>query len=284
VQYRWDLPMQAWPTRHSTGEKQLLNGAVIPAGQTPEKDLQSALDNIFNHPNVGPFISKQLIQKLVMSNPPPDYVSRVAAVFNNNGADIRGDLKAVIKAILLDPEARQPSPGKLREPVLRWAHLLRTFQAQPSGGRYRIWYVDSAENELGQSPLRAPSVFNFFEPDYAMPGRIARAGVVSPEFKLANETTVIGNANFILGILYGGYGGWIGHPVTLDLSGFFGWANDPAKLVDQLNLLLMAGSMSDAMRATVVKAVTDIHPNLPGERLRAAIYLIATSKEFVVQK
>jgi hypothetical protein len=143
--------------------------------------------------------------------------------------------------------------------------------------------VDSAENELGQSPLRAPSVFNFFEPDYA-PGMIARVGAVSPEFKLANETTVIGHANFIHAMLYGGYGGWIGHPVTLDLSGFFGWTTDPAKLVDQLNLLLLAGSMSDAMRAVVIKAVSDIQPNLPGERLRAAIYLIATSKEFVVQK
>jgi uncharacterized protein (DUF1800 family) len=283
VQYRWDLPMQAWPAKHSTGAKHLLNGAVIPAGQTPEKDLQDALDNIFQHPNVGPFIGKQLIQKLVMSNPSPAYVSRVAAVFNNNGAGVRGDLKAVIKAILLDPEARQPESGKLREPVLRWAHLLRTLHAQPSGERYRIWYVDSAENELGQSPLRAPSVFNFFEPDYA-PGMIARVGAVSPEFKLANETTVIGHANFIHAMLYGGYGGWIGHPVTLDLSGFFGWTTDPAKLVDQLNLLLLAGSMSDAMRAVVIKAVSDIQPNLPGERLRAAIYLIATSKEFVVQK
>ena len=288
VQYRWDLPMQAWSARHSTGQKQLLNGEVLPAGQTPEKDLQTALDNIFKHPNVGPFIGKQLIQKLVTSNPSPAYISRVAAAFNNNGNGVRGDLKAVIKAILLDPEARKISgdknSGKFREPMLRWAHLLRVFQAQPSGGRYRIWSVDSAENELGQSPLRAPSVFNFFEPDYALPGAMAQAGIVAPEFKLANETTVIGNANFIFGMLYGGYGGWLGYPVSFDFSGFFGWANEPAKLVDQLNLLLMAGSMSNAMRATVIKAVTDTNPNLPGERLRAAIYLIATSKEFVVQR
>ena len=288
VQYRWDWPMQAWPMRHSTGEKQLLNGVKIPAGQTPEKDLQTALDNIFKHPNVGPFIGKQLIQKLVTSNPSPAYVRRVAAAFNDNGNGVRGDLKAVTKAILLDPEARKLSAGKtsgkFREPILRWAHLLRTFQAQNSGGRYRIWFVDSAENELAQSPLRAPSVFNFFEPDYALPGTMAQAGIVAPEFKLANETTVIGNANFIMGMLYGGYGGWLGYPVTLDLSGFIGWANEPAKLVDQLNLLLMAGSTSNAMRATVIQAVTATNPNLPGERLRIAIYLIATSPEFVVQK
>jgi uncharacterized protein (DUF1800 family) len=286
VQYRWDVPMQSWPSRHSAGAKQLLNGVIIPAGQTPEKDLQIALDNIFQHPNVGPFIGKQLIQKLVTSNPSPAYVRRVAAAFNNNGSDVRGDLKAVIKAILLDPEARQVSRhnGKFRVPILRWAHVLRAFHAQPSGGRYRLWYVDSAENELGQSPLRAPSVFNFFEPDYAPPGAIAKAGVIAPELKLANETTVIGNANFMMAMLYGGYGGWLGYPVSFDFSGFLEWANDPAKLVDQLNLLLMAGSMSNAMRATLIQAVTDTTPNLPGERLRTAIYLIATSKEFVVQR
>ncbi|MBS1808917.1 MAG: DUF1800 family protein [Acidobacteria bacterium] len=288
VQYYWDLPMQSWPSRHSAGEKQLLNGVKIPAGQTPEKDLQAALDNIFNHPNVGPFIGRQLVQRLVTSNPTSGYVRRVAAAFNDNGKGVRGDLKAVIKAILLDPEARKiPSENvtsKLREPVLRWAHLLRAFHAQPGGGRYRIWYVDSAENELGQSPLRAPSVFNFFEPDYVMPGAIANAGIASPEFKLTNETAVIGNANFLFGMLYGGYGGWLGYPVTFDFSGFVGWANDPAKLINQLNLLLMAGAMSKPMQGTLIKAVSDINPNLPGERLRAAIYLIATSKEFVVQK
>jgi uncharacterized protein (DUF1800 family) len=286
VQYHWDVPMQAWPSRHSTGVKQLLNGAVIPGGLTPEKDLQIALDNIFQHPNVGPFIGKQLIQKLVTSNPSPAYVRRVAAAFDNNGSGIRGDLRAVIKAILLDPEARRVASdnGKFREPILRWAHVLRAFHAQPSGGRYRLWYVDSAENELGQSPLRAPSVFNFFEPDYVPPGAIAKAGIIAPELKSANETTVIGNANFMMAMLYGGYGGWFGYPISFDFSGFLEWANDPAKLVDQLNLLLMAGSMSNPMRTTILKAVTDTNPKLPGERLRTAIYLIGTSKEFVVQK
>ncbi len=314
-QYNWDKQMQAWPTRHSTGEKLVLNGVTISSGQTPEKDLQDALDNIFNHPNVGPFIGRQLIQRLVTSNPSPEYLTRVAAAFNNNGSGVRGDMKAVIKAILLDPEARSiprgrygvsrqgsrrsgsavqqsnqaaltnpTNLGRLREPILRFTALLRAFNAQTTGNRYRITYSESTDYGLGQSPLRAPSVFNFYEPSYASPGTIAKAGVVAPEFKLANETTVIGSANYFRDVIYWGHYFWNLEPVSLDYSTQIAWTSDTAKMIDQLNLLLMGGTMTDAMRASVLSAVNDLTPRQPGERLRAAIYLIVTSKEFVIQK
>ena len=140
----WTLEMQAWPAHHSTGSKQLLNGTVLPAGQTPEKDLSDALDNIANHPNVGPFMGKRLIQFLVTSNPSPAYVSRVVAVWNNNGSGVRGDLKAVVRTILLDDEARNPvvdstTDGKLREPMVRFVHFANALGATSKNGRNSIW-------------------------------------------------------------------------------------------------------------------------------------------------
>lgn len=307
VQYQWNFPMQAWPTRHSTGTKQVL-GAVIPDGQTPEKDLKDALDNIFNHPNVGPFISRQLIQRLVTSNPSSAYVARVASVFNDNGSGVRGDLKAVVRAILLDTEARgsraaygstrsgtsrgpgsgsEPAPksvGKLREPMLRWSHLLRAFGVEAQADKFRIWYVDSPTDALGQSPLRSPTVFNYFEPSYALPGRIASTGVVSPEFKLANETTVIALSNFFLGTIYNGYGDWTGYATQLNFTPYLSIAGNSKVLVEQLNLVLMAGTMSDTMKNAVVEAINQTDAMYPGERLRSAIFLITTSSEYAVQK
>ncbi len=331
-QFDFAQPMQSWTTRHSTGDKLLLNGALAASGQTPEKDLKDALDNIFNHPNVGVFIGKQLIQRLVTSNPSPQYIARVATVFNDNGSGVRGDMKAVTRAILLDPEARMDSRagygldrvrtsrgnsnrqsnrstaqpertpgveaqveadpgvaasvinGKLREPVLRYAHLLRAFDARSIGGRYRLQYIDSQEWGTGQSPLKSSSVFNFFEPDYSLPGAIATAGALSPEFKLANETSIIGNTNFTRDTIYGGMMTWTGYPVTINYSRYMGWINDPGKMVDQLNLVMMGGAMTGDMKASVVRGVNGVWEGNPGEKLRAAIFLVATSKEYVIQK
>ena len=160
----WTTPMRAFASAHSPGPKALLNGVTLPAGQTPEKDLDDAIDVIFNHPNVGPFIGRQLIQRLVTSNPSPAYVARVARTFNDNGSGVRGDLKAVVRAILLDPEARDVSLaagdryGKQREPVVRFASFLRALGAKSRNGINSIHYLDSADNGLGQSPLLAPPV------------------------------------------------------------------------------------------------------------------------------
>ena len=161
---------------------------ACPRGRPPQQDLADALDNIFNHPNVGPFISKQLIQKLVTSNPSPQYVARVAAVFNNDGTGKRGNLGAVVKAILLDAEARPAAPratgGKVKEPLLRLTQLWRAYDAKAANGQYRIGNIDAA---FGQGPLQSPSVFNFFSPFYAPPGEIADQGLVAPELQLATE-------------------------------------------------------------------------------------------------
>jgi uncharacterized protein (DUF1800 family) len=288
VRETWDLPMESWPTHHSTSSKLLLQGVTLPANQTAAQDLQGALDNIFNHPNVGPFISRQLIQRLVTSNPSQAYIGRVAAVFNNNGSGVRGDLKAVVKAILLDDEARnattaaQPNYGKLREPVIRFVHLMRTLYAWSDNDQYRIGKLDSVDNELGQGPFHAPSVFNFYEPDYSPSGAVAQAGLFAPEFKLANETGVVGGANFTRdSIFYGvSYGD---NRVRMNFGGYVQLASDPTRLVDTLNLTLMAGKMTSSMRTRLITAFPNLGSNNQ-QRVRELVYLVSTSKEFVVQR
>jgi hypothetical protein len=166
------------------------------------KDLQLALDNVFHHPNVAPFISKQLIQKLVTSNPSPDYVRRVAEVFNNDGSGVRGNLKAVIKAILLDKEAHDPSnpltAGKVKEPLLRVTQLWRMYaKSLPEDKRFIFKALGSPSFVLGQSPGQSPSVFNFFSPFYAPPGEIADAELKAPELQLANENLQTQLSNFL---------------------------------------------------------------------------------------
>jgi uncharacterized protein (DUF1800 family) len=166
----WTTPMRAFPSLHSPEPKKLLGSVTLPGGQSPEKDLKDALDTIFNHPNVGPFIGRQLIQRLVASNPGKAYIQRVASVFNNNGAGVRGDLAATLRAVLLDAEARNPpadGTGKLQEPLLRLTSLWRAFDARAANGRYRLDYLGYV---LGQAPFSSPSVFNFYKPDYR-PGR-----------------------------------------------------------------------------------------------------------------
>ena len=286
----WIDPMAVWPAHHSPGTKKLLGGVVLPAGQTPQKDLKDALDLIFNHPNVGPFVSRRLIQFLVTSNPSPGYVARVAAVFNKNSNNVRGDLKAVVRAILTDTEARdltlaaQPTFGKLREPVIRFTHLLRATGAKAANGRNSIWWLDSPEDGLGQSPLIAPSVFNFFSPFYTRPGAIAAAGLVAPEFQIHTETQVVGNANFLADVLWNrGFGFDDTGRLTMDLAPWTAIAGNTASLVDQLSLVFTANSMSAATRATLTKAINAIPATDPDERIRAALTLLMVAPDFVVQ-
>jgi uncharacterized protein (DUF1800 family) len=290
----WTQPMIAFPSKHEPGTKKLLSGVVLPANQTPEKDLNDALDNIANHPNVGPFIGRQLIQRFVTSNPSPAYIGRVAAVFDNNGRGVRGDLGAVIKAVLTDPDARSIALmadakfGKQREPVIRFANILRAFNATSTNGRNNIHYLDSADDALGQSPLLSPSVFNFFSPNYTRPGRLAQAGVVGPEFQITNEIQTIGTANFFYDLVKNeGYGSGDSR-LKLNLTEVKALANNPAALIDHMTGLLTYGELSATTRQQMVDAVTAVPFNNRDSdrtwRVRTALTLFALSPDFVIQK
>ncbi len=194
-------PMEAWPAFHADGTKQLLRGEVVNAGQTPEQDLNQALDNLFNHPNVGPFMAFRLIQRLTTSNPTPGYVARVASVFNDNGEGVRGDLKATVAAILLDPEARQVAPftyfGRIKEPLLITAQLWRELNAASSEDVYYTWSL--SENH-GQAPLNSPSVFNFFSPTH-IPQSLVSEGLFAPELQILDDATLVNQFNHLFSAL-----------------------------------------------------------------------------------
>ena len=296
-------PKASSPSYHDNGmdpvndvpNKQLLqyagavNGGVLANGGTAASDLTFALDNIFNHPNVGPFISKQLIQRLVTSNPTPAYVQRVATVFNNNGSNVRGDLKAVTKAILLDPEARygqwhnESTFGKLREPLLALTHLWRAMGAQHVCGQnvsgnfydnpYRYagyntaWSTNGSQySGIDQASLDAPTVFNFFKPGYVPPGEMTTLGLLGPEFQINTDSVIATGANTFKGFYiaydvadtctgesqpFGDV--MINHAQDFALAGSAnGGTNDPAdRLVNAYNLRFMAGQMSPFMQQTL---------------------------------
>jgi uncharacterized protein (DUF1800 family) len=283
-------PMEVWPEHHSPGTKRLLGSVVLPAGQSPQADLEAALDNVFQHPNVGPFLCRQLIQRLVTSNPSPAYVYRCGQAFANNGQGVRGDMKAVVRAILLDWEARspdvlgQPGYGKVREPIVRFVALLRAMRAQPpADGRFRYYWQSSAEWGLNQSPLQAPTVFNFFDPGYAQPGPIAAAGLVSPELQITNETSVFGTPNFLHAVLFDGYAN-DDTQITLDYS-YLTAAGSNAALLDRVSLLFYAGRLAPETRTVFAEALADPDfPDDPLERVQTLVWLVSLSPEFVGQR
>ena len=286
----WTAPMQAWPSQHSTAQKVLLDGVTLPPFQTPEKDMKDALDNIFYHPNVGPFICRQLIQRFVTSNPGRAAIQRCATTFNNNGAGLRGDLGAVVKTILLDPEARDPAVmasvtfGKQKEPVIRFASVLRAFGARSTSGRNAIHYLDSPDEGLGQSPLLAPSVFNFFSPNFRPTGPAAAHGLVAPEFQITTETSVVGAINFFTRLADNGSWGSGDTRLVLDYTTLQTIALDPAKLADHLNMLFMAGSMSSGLKDTLVRTLGAMPANNTRNRVEAALMIMSASPDFVIQK
>ncbi|MEP6955248.1 MAG: DUF1800 family protein [Chthoniobacterales bacterium] len=287
-------PMLAFPDHHDTGQKRVLDNVVLPAGQTQAQDLKDTLDIIFNHPNVGPFISRQLIQRLVTSNPSPAYVYRVARVFKDNGQGIRGDLRAVVRAILLDYEARnQTDPatntfGHEREPVVRYVNLLRAFHAAAASGVYPF---DYPQDSLGQLPLDAPTVFNFFEPNYVQPGAIALAGLVSPEFQITTDTTVVTSINYLRSLIYRTANPIYPENMVLNWTAAeLALGNTPGSLVDLLNTRLMSGQLPAAMRSAIVTRLNSITVNAadpnPGllSRARTAAYLIIASPQFNIAR
>jgi len=269
-------PMVPIDSHHDTGTKQLLNGTVVPSGGTTQSDLDAALQSIFNHPNVGPFICKQLIEHLVTSNPSAEYVGRVAAVFANNGSGVRGDLKAVITAILMDAEARrgddpaqvQPNDGHLKEPLLLMANVLRVMYTGSNGDGFLDYAAD-----LKQEPMNAPSVFNFYPPDFVIPG----TNLTGPEFQIFNSSTAISRANFVNDAVYK----TIGNSMTTDLAYYLTVASNPDQLVDTMGTVMMHGQMSPEMRSTIVGVVSAIPDNT--RRVQAALYLIASSSQYQVE-
>ncbi|MBB3120088.1 DUF1800 domain-containing protein [Pseudoduganella violacea] len=291
----WE-PMQPYPEFHSSGSKQVL-GRKISDGN-PYVELEAALDILAAHPNVGPFIGRQLIQRLVTSNPSPAYVGRVAAAFNNNGKGVRGDMKAVIRAILLDAEARRPpsgnSGGKLREPVLRLANWMRAFNATSKSGYYQMWHLDDPVRALGQTAMRSPTVFNFYRPAYTPPNSsIAAAGLVAPEFQITAEPSVIGYLNYMQFAIPHGLGR--DYDIRADYRNEFPLAMQPEQLVERLNLLLLNGAMSPGLRQQIVQAVNNVPvparasqaryiSDKQYDRVHLAIYLAMSSPEYLVQK
>ncbi len=287
------VPMQAYPEQHSPSPKKLLQypGAVkpdLPAGQSPQQDLADALDNIFNHPNVGPFIAKQLIQKLVTSNPSPDYVARVTAKFNNDGTGKRGNLAAVVRAILLDAEARPSSvaaaTGKVKEPLLRLTQLWRAYGAQAANGQYRIGNINAV---FGQGPLQSPSVFNFFSPFYAPPGEISDQGLVAPELQIATEylnTTVTNTFYNVIFFWNSTVPGLPANAIVLDFSQEVALAGDSEALVNRIAEKLLGGTISPTLKAEAKAAVERVPATSAGQRVSEAMYLIATSPENAVSR
>jgi len=287
-----------------------VNGGVLIAGGTPASDLAFALDNIFNHPNVGPFISKQLIQRLVTSNPSPQYVRRVSSVFNNNGSNQRGDLKAVVRAILLDPEARygqfrDPEVfGKLREPLLRITHFWRAMGARHQCGTadplyangdyanapYRYAGYDLAYgtddtiygNGVGQAPIKADTVFNFFKPGYVPGGEMAAAGLLGPEFQLQSPSAAVARANMVNTFVYGG----LGNGAVIDWTALANLGATPQALVDAVNNAFMYGEMPGTMQTQILSAVNAINGTSAAvykARAQAAVYLAVSSAYYNVE-
>jgi uncharacterized protein (DUF1800 family) len=283
-------PMKAFSDYHSSKEKRLLNGELIPAGYGPEETLQIALDNLFNHNNVAPFISKQLIQRLITSNPTPQYVARVARVFNNNGAEVRGDLAAVIKAIYLDDEARHYGhvlqyQGKIKEPLLTTIQFWRNLDAKSEDGYYNTWGL---YNTYGQGPMKSPSVFNFFRPDY-QPVYLRNEGLVSPELQIANDSTIIGVMNKhysnLMWSAAEGKSSLAPNLIYVFIINDMNHLKDKGihSLLDQYNVLYFAGSMSSATRQALVDLDAHFNDNQIRQRVSYLLYMIAISPEFNLQ-
>ncbi len=286
-------PMFNRPERHETGEKTFL-GITVPANTSAIETLRIALDRLFNHANVGPFIGRQLIQRLVTSNPSPAYVGRVAAVFNDNGAGVRGDLAAVLRAILVDTEARDADAaladahgGKLREPILRFAAWARACNVNSASGDWRVQDTADPATRLGQSTMRSPSVFNFYRPGYVPPNTaIASAGNVAPEFQITTETSVAGYLNFMQAAISDS-GGLFSSDVKADYAAWLPLAGDPAALAAEANLLLAAGQLS-AARVTIIRDAIAAMPSATNanrlNRVHAALLLTLAAPEFLVVK
>ncbi len=294
------LPMQSFPSHHSTVQKQFLGVTIGASGSAdPDGDLKLALDTLFNHPNLPAFFSKQMIEHMVTSNPSPAYINRVAQVFKNDGTGVRGNLQAVITAILLDPEARDsatyagtPQYGKVRESLLRHTEWARAFTAQSRTGSFDLGSTEDPIYGLGEMWLRSPTVFNWFSPGYTPPGTtIATDGLLAPEVQMTNVSTVVGYINYLQSAI--GANATSGPDVFSYYSTEMGLAATPDQLLDRINLLLMSGQMSSNLYNQILAAIGSI-PIPSGDqnainaallsRVQTAIYLTVASPDYAAQQ
>jgi len=268
---------------HDIYDKHLLRGFTAPQNQFPADDLKAALDNVASHPNVAPFISFRMIQRLVTANPSPAYVARVAAVFRKS----QGDLRRVVKAILLDREALRP-PGKnaghLREPVLWLTHLLRAFDTGPATTDFVLGETYLSSNlRMGQDVYRSPTVFNYFPPDFKVPGE----KLYGPEFALYQSTDVVNRANMAYALIYHKLEPWGHYRPTgtwLNLEPLEPLADDPKALAEELNLRMLNGAMMPATRTLLENTIAQISRQDRAERVRYAVYSLAVSPEYLIER
>ena len=301
---KWLVPMRGYDTYHDLAPKILHNGVTLPArtasnpdvGTATLLDVNAAIDNLFNHPNVGPFIGRLLIQRLVTSNPSPEYIGRVSAVFANNGSGVRGDMKAFIKAILLDQEARDgakltdPHWGKPREPFLRCVNYGRAFNAKSSGVDF--YQVSQFNFDQQQQPYNSPSVFNFYSPNYLPPGQVGDAGLVAPEFQILNATTAVSSPNYFYNSINSrDLHRWGTADGTRTVRPNFTRetalaASDIDGLIRRLDLHLTCGGLSPREFQSIREALLRVDSGVTGtwqtERVNLAVYLILTSPEFCI--
>lgn len=296
-------PMRMFDQWHQTGTKKLLLGDSIPDRPIPDgmADIDAALDNLFNHPNVGPFIGRLLIQRLVKSNPSPEYIQRVTEAFNDNGKGERGDMKSMIRAILLDPEARDcyhvddPWHGMLKEPIVRYTQLCRGLNAASEEGLYRN-AMQKFYRATFQKPLGSPSVFNFFQPDYQPIGSIADNNLVGPEFQITNSVSITGYANLMHNWLISGHDPmefksiFSGEKYTesrrtylgLDIEFTMAEEGQLNAVLERLNLILAQGQLSEETKAVIMNAMHDFSAEKPEDQIRLMLFLIMVSPDFLV--
>ncbi len=298
----WYDPVIAFNNHHSISSKTLLaltpNGAnvVLPAQTSltanAQADLTAALDNIFNHPNTGPYIGKQLIKFLVTSNPSPGYVSRVAAKFANNGSGVRGDMQAVLRAILTDAEARDPALalgdgfGKLREPAVRFGNLMRTFNATAASGRYSFGTLDDPMYGVNQQPLDSPTVFNFFSFDFSPQGAVGSHNLIGPEFEVTTSTSIVATSNNMKNAINSGWGSGP-DMMALDYASLAPLAGTPNQIVDYLNLVMTNGAMTPTtytQLASAIALIPQTGTKWQADRWRLAIWILFNSPEYAIQR
>jgi uncharacterized protein (DUF1800 family) len=276
--------MVAIESEHDENSKTLLNGTTLPAGQSAEDDLSGALTNVFEHHNLPPFVCKQLIQHLVKSNPSPDYVSRVAAVFINDGSGVRGDMKAVLTAIFTDPEARagdtvqQASDGHLREPILYMTGVMRALGYVNVDPHDYYWYVSVSSGGLGERPFESPSVFNFFPASYVVPG----TNLPGPEFGLENTGSVVDRLTLANSLVWNNIAGFNVDLSTTSPLGRILSSQGSSGLVKALDNLFTCGMMGPNSTAAITEEIRSAPEVYNEQKVRLAIYLVITSSKYLV--